>query len=118
MNEHDQEEETLGIDLPAFAPARLEETQNLRASLGLDKLQPLSHAGTLRQHVLSSVERYFELLEGEPASDLYQLVLTEVEAPLLSAVMQQVRGNQSKAAIVLGLNRGTLRSKLKLYGLL
>ncbi|MDP4870221.1 MAG: DNA-binding transcriptional regulator Fis, partial [Gammaproteobacteria bacterium] len=52
------------------------------------------------------------------AKDLYDLVLAEVEAPLLAAVMHQTRGNQSKAAIVLGLNRGTLRTKLKQYGLL
>jgi Fis family transcriptional regulator len=75
-------------------------------------------APTLREQVRSSVENYFDLLEGEQAKDLYALVLTEVEAPLLAAVMQQTRGNQSKAAIVLGLNRGTLRTKLKQYGLL
>lgn len=68
--------------------------------------------------MLSSVENYFALLEGEQAKDLYELVLAEVEAPLLAAVMHQTRGNQSKAAIVLGLNRGTLRTKLKQYGLL
>jgi len=77
-----------------------------------------SDAPTLREQVRSSVENYFDLLEGEQAKDLYALVLTEVEAPLLAAVMQQTRGNQSKAAIVLGLNRGTLRTKLKQYGLL
>jgi Fis family transcriptional regulator len=45
-------------------------------------------------------------------------VLAEVEAPLLEAVMARVRHNQSKAAKLLGLNRGTLRSKLKQYHLL
>jgi Fis family transcriptional regulator len=64
------------------------------------------------------VEAYFELLEGESASDLYPLVLAEVEAPLLAAVMRHTRGNQSKAAIVLGLNRGTLRTKLRQHRLL
>ncbi len=106
-----------GIDLPAFAPASLQETETLRAALHLDELRP-ANAPTLREQVRSSVENYFELLEGEQAKDLYALVLAEVEAPLLAAVMQQTRGNQSKAAIVLGLNRGTLRTKLKQYGLL
>ena len=89
----------------------------MRAALNLDELRP-ANAPTLREQVRSSVGNYFELLEGEQARDLYALVLAEVEAPLLAAVMQQTRGNQSKAAIVLGLNRGTLRTKLKQYGLL
>jgi Fis family transcriptional regulator len=45
-------------------------------------------------------------------------VMSEVEAPLLEAVMRYTRKNQSRASIMLGLNRGTLRTKLKLYGLL
>jgi len=113
----DVDYDSVGIDLPAFAPASLQETETLRAALHLDELRP-SDAPTLREQVRSSVENYFDLLEGEQAKDLYALVLTEVEAPLLAAVMQQTRGNQSKAAIVLGLNRGTLRTKLKQYGLL
>jgi Fis family transcriptional regulator len=113
----DVDDDSVGIDLPAFAPASLQETETLRAALHLDELRP-SDAPTLREQVRSSVENYFDLLEGEQAKDLYALVLTEVEAPLLAAVMQQTRGNQSKAAIVLGLNRGTLRTKLKQYGLL
>lgn len=113
----DVDDDSVGIDLPAFAPASLQETETLRAALHLDELRP-ADAPTLRAQVRSSVENYFDLLEGEQAKDLYALVLTEVEAPLLAAVMQQTRGNQSKAAIVLGLNRGTLRTKLKQYGLL
>jgi Fis family transcriptional regulator len=113
----DVDDDSVGIDLPAFAPASLQETETLRAALHLNELRP-ADAPTLREQVRSSVENYFDLLEGEQAKDLYALVLTEVEAPLLAAVMQQTRGNQSKAAIVLGLNRGTLRTKLKQYGLL
>ncbi|MDG1179084.1 MAG: DNA-binding transcriptional regulator Fis [Gammaproteobacteria bacterium] len=111
------DEDSGGIDLPAFAPARLQEAETLRASLNLETLRPAG-VSTLREQVLNSVENYFALLEGEQAKDLYELVLAEVEAPLLAAVMHQTRGNQSKAAIVLGLNRGTLRTKLKQYGLL
>ena len=111
------DEDSGGIDPPAFAPARLQEAETLRSSLNLETLRPAG-VSTLREQVLSSVENYFALLEGEQAKDLYELVLAEVEAPLLAAVMHQTRGNQSKAAIVLGLNRGTLRTKLKQYGLL
>ena len=67
--------------------------------------------------VRNALERYFQQLEGEPPRDLYALVLSEVEPPLLQAVMSYTRGNQSRAAEVLGINRGTLRKKLKLYGL-
>jgi Fis family transcriptional regulator len=49
---------------------------------------------------------------------LYELVLGEVEPPLLRTVMEYTRGNQSRAAEILGINRGTLRKKLKTYGLL
>jgi Fis family transcriptional regulator len=45
------------------------------------------------------------------------MFLQEVETPLLETVMAYVRGNQSKAAELLGINRGTLRKKLKMYGL-
>ena len=46
------------------------------------------------------------------------MVLAEVEAPLLEEIMAYTRNNQTKASRMLGLNRGTLRKKLKLYGLL
>jgi Fis family transcriptional regulator len=46
------------------------------------------------------------------------MVLAEVEVPLLEAVMEYTKGNQSRAAILLGLSRGTLRKKLKIYGML
>ena len=47
----------------------------------------------------------------------FELVMAEVEAPLMESVMAYTQGNQTKASIVLGLNRGTLRKKLKMYGL-
>jgi Fis family transcriptional regulator len=73
---------------------------------------------TLRECVTSSLEEYFEKVGYENISNLYDLVLTEVEAPLLQTVMQHTRSNQSKASAMLGLNRGTLRTKLKKYGML
>ena len=57
-------------------------------------------------------------LEGADVTDVYNLVLSEVEAPLLETVMNYVKGNQTKASELLGLNRGTLRKKLKQYDLL
>ena len=49
--------------------------------------------------------------------DVYQLVLNEVEPPLLRTVMKFSNNNQSKAAKILGINRTTLRTKLKKYNI-
>lgn len=73
---------------------------------------------SLRENVEVAMANYFKHLDGQPVSDVYQMVLSEVEAPLLEQVMKYVRNNQTKAAHLLGLNRGTLRKKLKQYGLL
>lgn len=73
---------------------------------------------TLRQTVESAVKGYFQQMGDQPITELYDLVLAEVEDPLLKSVMEETRGNQSKAAVTLGLSRGTLRKKLKEYDLL
>lgn len=88
----------------------------------LDLKQHMANNGseghTLRGTVTKSLRDYFANLEGASVSDLYNLVLSEVEAPLLESVMHFVKGNQTKASEMLGLNRGTLRKKLKQYDLL
>jgi Fis family transcriptional regulator len=85
---------------------------------GVSDLPETTDYSTLRQQVKRAMARYFLHLDGQSPSDLYQLVMNEVEAPLLEIVMQQADNNQSKAATMLGINRGTLRSKLKQYGML
>ncbi len=75
-------------------------------------------AVTLRDHVERVVRDYFEALDGEVPSDVYELILQEIELPLLTVVLEKTRGNQSKSAQILGLNRGTLRKKLKKYHLM
>ena len=74
--------------------------------------------GSLAKCVKHSMEDYFAKLEGAETRDLYQMVMKEVEAPLLKVVMRETKQNQSTAALVLGLNRGTLRKKLKEHDLL
>lgn len=77
-----------------------------------------SHADmSLKDTVRSSLQQYFMTLKKQTPCDLYQLLLSEVEPPLLEVVMQQAQGNQTRAAQMLGINRGTLRKKLKQYGL-
>lgn len=73
---------------------------------------------TLRDSATEAFRSYFGRLGGETANNIYQLILGEIEKPLLEAVMRYTRGNQSRAAILLGLSRGTLRKKLKIYGFL
>jgi Fis family transcriptional regulator len=75
-------------------------------------------AQTLRDSVSVALKNYFQHLDGQPVTDVYNMVLSEVEAPLLEEVLRHTRANQTKAAVLLGLNRGTLRKKLKQYGLL
>ena len=60
---------------------------------------------------------YFTNLNGHKPGDLYELVIGEVEKPLFRAVLSYTNGNQSEAAEILGINRGTLRKKLKAYKL-
>ena len=72
----------------------------------------------LRDMTAEALRRYFKDLNGHSPGDLYDLVLGEVEAPLFETVMEHTQGNQSRAAAILGINRATLRKKLKNYYLL
>lgn len=71
----------------------------------------------LRECVRDRLTLYFRQLEGHEACDLFELVMSEVEAPLLESVMEHTRGNVTRAATILGINRGTLRKKLRQYNL-
>lgn len=73
---------------------------------------------SLHDSVTIAVRQYLEELDGQLATDVYEMVLAEIEAPLLKEIMQYTRNNQTKASIMLGLNRGTLRKKLKQYKLI
>jgi Fis family transcriptional regulator len=72
----------------------------------------------LSSQVSKSMRKYFKELDGEAAKDIYSMVLKEVELPLLQIVMKQCNDNQTEASHMLGINRGTLRTKLKEYKLL
>ena len=85
--------------------------------LDLPDNQLASPTQALHESVAQSLQNYFNKLDGHAPEDLYRLVIEEVERPLLDAVMQHCKGNQTKAAQYLGLNRGTLRKKLKQYDL-
>jgi len=71
----------------------------------------------LRKLVQAALSGYLTELDGEPPANLYQLVLTEMEIPLLDFVMQLTNNNQTRAAEILGISRGNLRKKLAQYHL-
>ena len=71
----------------------------------------------IRRSVTSAIELYLGDMNGHEVTDLYHVVLSEVEPAILDVVMKHVDGNQTEAAEMLGVSRGTLRKKLKLYGL-
>jgi Fis family transcriptional regulator, factor for inversion stimulation protein len=73
---------------------------------------------TLRENVEEIMKHYFVKLQGEEPRHVYDFFLEEIEEPLLAAVMKFTSQNQSEAARMLGLSRGTLRTKLKKYGML
>lgn len=79
---------------------------------------PLAAPVRLAECVRKALDDYFENLDGEIAGDIYELVMAEVERPLLACVLDHCGGNQTRAAQVLGLNRTTLRKKLREHGLI
>ena len=75
------------------------------------EISQLSHA------VKHSIRRYLFELEGTQPNNMYDLVLRQIEQPLFEAILEHTKGNQSRASEMLGLNRGTLRKKLRSYNL-
>ena len=73
---------------------------------------------TLKESTETALQEYFKTLNGNAPNGLYKLVINEVELPLIEAVMAFTHKNQSQAAEILGINRSTLRKKLKLFELI
>lgn len=73
---------------------------------------------SIEECVRKSLEKFFRDLDGEPARNVYEMVVLTVEKPILEIAMEQALGNQSVAAEILGINRNTLRKKLHQHGLL
>ncbi len=67
--------------------------------------------------VRKAVDGYFKDLDGEKARGVYDMVINCVEKPLIETVLHRYQGNQSHAAEVLGINRNTLRKKMKMHGI-
>jgi len=83
-----------------------------------EPLQSSKSKKPLCMHTEDALSNYFASLNGDRPGALYDLVIGEVERPLFKAVMDFTDGNQSQAAGILGINRGTLRKKLRTYSLI
>lgn len=70
---------------------------------------------SLQETLTNQVGQYLQEMKGQDITGLYDMVLEQVEQPLFQATIEHCKYNQSKAAEVLGLSRGTLRTKLKKY---
>jgi Fis family transcriptional regulator len=91
--------------------------KNLMDKNAIDSISE-STEHSLQSSVSQIMQHYFASLKGEEPRHVYDFFLDEIEEPLLSIVMKFTRENQSEAARILGLSRGTLRSKLKKFGML
>lgn len=95
----------------AAASRQLEEPWEGLRVLRTDQTEPLSEC------VRSALRFYLKNLDGYEVNDLHQMVVGEVERPLLETVLEYTQGNQTHAARLLGMSRGTLRKKLAHHGI-
>ncbi len=86
--------------------------------INLHNTQNDNQNSSLNTTIRSSLSQFLNDLDGDSPGNVYDMVLQQVEQPLLELIMQHVDGNQSKASAFLGINRGTLRKKLKTYNLI
>ena len=98
------------------------QTTNSKKKSGIKKKKNANTSNkqnrSLNEAVAKSVRRYFKELGDQTTTDFYSLVLEQIEVPLLRETMAYTNQNQSRASRILGLNRGTLRTKLRHYNLI
>ena len=113
--------ENLVQRLAALCPQELIISSDIERELiskGTATASDLTHSTTVGSGLSNTVENqlanYFAAHNGSlPATGLYDRVLKEIEKPLIELTLQATRGNQIRAAQVLGLNRNTLRKKIR-----
>jgi len=99
---------------PAERKIDSQQTQGHRAQLSA--LQA-NRAETLRECVQDALARYLTNLDGHEVEDLHRMVMGEVELPLIEALLDYTRHNQTRTARLLGMSRSTLRKKMLCYGI-
>jgi Fis family transcriptional regulator len=75
----------------------------------------MSRNNELHDAVKRSLERYFKDMDGEKPTSIYDMVLKNVEKPMIELVLGQAEGNLTQAATMLGIDRNTLRKKMQLH---
>jgi len=78
----------------------------------------MSRPNEIAESIRRTLDQYFRDLDGEKPAAIYEMVIRNVERPMLEFVLNQANGNQTVAAEMLGINRNTLRRKLTEYELL
>ncbi|NPA71840.1 MAG: Fis family transcriptional regulator [Gammaproteobacteria bacterium] len=73
---------------------------------------------SLSEQVTQTLDRYFDSLQEQQASDLYEMVIQQVEKPMIEFVLTKTDNNQTQTAQILGINRNTLRKKMQKYQLI
>ena len=73
----------------------------------------MSRSNELSECVRRSLDRYFKDMDGEKPTSIYDMVLRNVEKPMIETVLVRTEGNQTLAAEMLGINRNTLRKKMQ-----
>ena len=73
----------------------------------------MNRGNELHEAVKRSLERYFKDMDGEKPTSIHDMVLRNVEKPMIELVLSHAKGNQSLAAEMLGINRNTLRKKMQ-----
>jgi Fis family transcriptional regulator len=73
----------------------------------------MSRGSDLATAVRRALERYFRDLEGEKPTGIYHMVMKNVERPMIETVLGKADGNQTLAAEMLGVDRNTLRKKMR-----
>jgi Fis family transcriptional regulator len=73
----------------------------------------MSRSNELADCVKRSLERYFKDMDGEKPTSIYEMVLKNIEKPMIETVLGKASGNQSLAAEMLGVTRNTLRKKMR-----
>lgn len=94
-----------------------QDTQPVISDMSQSSDNQAQEISQLSNAVKHSIRRYLFDLEGTQPNNMYELVLKQIEQPLFEAILEHTKGNQSRAAEMLGLNRGTLRKKLRRYNL-
>lgn len=72
---------------------------------------------SLDEVVKSNLENYLSDLNGSNPKEIYDMVISAVERPMLEVIMRHAENNQVRASAMLGINRNTLRKKLQSHGI-